>query len=190
MRRSNPGDKTIPSRSIDRDERQNSPNPSGGSKIPLRVWAFAVLAAVLLIGLFGFWGLYVLRGRSASAEPTATAIIWTPTPTQTPAIRPTYTLTSTPDTGASDSPTPTPSAAIGIGGYVKVTGTEGYGLSLREGPGPDYTRMDIAAEDEVFIVTEGPRMASGAPWWRIRDVDNEEREWWAVANYLEPVEEP
>jgi hypothetical protein len=71
-----------------------------------------------------------------------------------------------------------------------VTGTGGYGLSLREGPGENYARRDVAADGEVFIVVEGPQTAAGSPWWRIRDPENEARTWWAIANYLEPTEHP
>jgi hypothetical protein len=50
--------------------------------------------------------------------------------------------------------------------------------------------MDVAAEGEVFIIVEGPQTAGGSPWWRIRDPENEERSWWAIGNYLQPVEHP
>ena len=89
-----------------------------------------------------------------------------------------------------DSATPSPSEEIAVGTYVQVAGTDGYGLSLREGPGANYTRMDIAADGEVFLVVDGPQVTAGSPWWEIRDPDNEERTWWAVANYLQPVEHP
>jgi hypothetical protein len=154
----------------------------------LRVWVFALLAAILLFALFGFWGLYLFRGRFGAPGPTPTAIIWTPTASPTPAATATPVPTETPD--GAEPGTPTPSADIIIGGYIQVTGTGGYGLSLREGPGANATRVDIAAEGEVFIVVEGPRTVAGSPWWRIRDPENEERVWWAIGNYLEPVEHP
>jgi hypothetical protein len=50
--------------------------------------------------------------------------------------------------------------------------------------------MGVATEGEVFIVVEGPQTAGGSPWWRIRDPENEERFWWAIGNYLQPVEHP
>ncbi len=160
--------------------------------IPLRVWVFAFVAAILLFALVGFWALYLFRGRHTyrAQGPTPTAIIWTPTPSPTPATVPTPTPTETAPTGEPDASTPTASTDITIGAYVKVAGTAGYGLSLREGPGANYARMDIANEGEVFIVVEGPQTAGGSPWWRVRDPDDEERTWWAVANYLQPVEHP
>jgi hypothetical protein len=87
-------------------------------------------------------------------------------------------------------PTPTISPDIAIGRYVQVANTGGYGLSLRSGPGENYTRMDIAQEGEVFIVVDGPTMAGDSEWWKIQDRENVEREWWAVGNFLEPVEHP
>lgn len=163
---------------------------SNPSDIPLRVWVFALLAAILLFALFGFWALYLVRGRLGAEGPTPTAIIWTPTPSPTPAISLTPTPTEPPASEEAGPATPTASTAINVGDSVTVTGTEGYGLSLREGPGPNYARMDVAAEGEVFVVVEGPHTAAGSPWWRIRDPENEERVWWAIGNYLEPTEPP
>lgn len=183
-------DETVPSRRVDRA----GDGPVGGasrlSQIPPRVWVFALVAAVLLFALFGLWGLYLFRGRLAAPGPTPTAIIWTPTPSPTPRASATPTPTEPSATEEADGTTPTPPADITIGSYVKVTGTGRYGLSLREGPGANYTRMDVAAEDEVFVVVEGPRTAAGSPWWRIRDPDDEERTWWAVGNYLQRIEHP
>jgi hypothetical protein len=151
---------------------------------------FAFIAAILLSALCGFWGLYLFRGRFGAESPTPTAIIWTPTPSPSPAA--TLWLTPT-QTASADEPvdaTPTPSAEIAIGNYVQIAGTEGYGLSLRSGPGENYARMDVASEGETFIVVEGPTTAGGSPWWKIRDPENEERAWWAIGNYLKPVEHP
>jgi hypothetical protein len=50
--------------------------------------------------------------------------------------------------------------------------------------------MAVASEGATFIVVEGPTTAGGSAWWKIRDPDDEEQVWWAIANYLEPVEHP
>lgn len=193
MRDPEPMDETIRS---PRSRRRRSAGGGGAnwSEIPPRVWAFALVAAILLFALFGFWALYLFRGSFGAQGPTPTAIIWTPTPTATPIA----TLTPTPteatdedgDGDGEGAATPTVSPDIAIGRYVQVSGTGGYGLSLREGPGANYTRVDVAAEGEVFIVVEGPHTTAGSPWWRIRDPENEQRVWWVVGNYLEPVEQP
>jgi hypothetical protein len=182
-------DETVPSRRYDRSDDRGG--VSSVSQIPARVWVFAIVAALLLFTLFGLWALYLFRGRfGAQGAPTPTAIIWTPTPSPIPAASPTPTPTETMAAEGPDAATPTASADLVIGGYVKVAATGGYGLSLREGPGANYARMDVAAEGEVFIVMEGPRTAAGSPWWRVRDPDNEERTWWAIGNYLQPIEHP
>jgi hypothetical protein len=183
-------DETVPSRHIEQRKGGASQDRAAFSEIPPRVWIFAFVAAILLFALFGFWALYLFRGRLGAQGPTPTAIIWTPTPSPTPAVTPTPRPTEPAGTEEPSAATPTASPDITIGGYVKVTDTGGYGLSLREGPGANYPRMDVAAEGEVFIVVEGPRTAARSPWWRVRDPDNEERAWWAIGNYLQPVEHP
>jgi len=178
-----------------RSPRADGEGPTGfgtgsWSEIPLRVWVFAVLAAALLFALFGFWALYLFRGRLGAQGPTPTAIIWTPTASPPPTATVTAAAGDPGGDEDGDSATPSPSEEIAVGTYVQVAGTDGYGLSLREGPGANYTRMDIAADGEVFLVVDGPQVTAGSPWWEIRDPDNEERTWWAVANYLQPVEHP
>lgn len=183
-------DETLPSGGSDPGGDGREKDASSVSQIPLHVWAFAFVAAILLFALFGFWALYLFRGQLGAQGPTPTAIIWTPTPSPIPAVSPTPTPTEPPATEESDGGTPTASPDIAIGGYVKVTGTAGYGLSLREGPGATYTRVDIAAEDEVFVVVDGPQTVTGSPWWKLRDPKNEARTWWAIGNYLQPIEQP
>jgi hypothetical protein len=183
-------DETVPSRHADRGSRGRPIAASSLARIPARVWVFAFFAAILLFALCGFWGLYLFRGRFGAQSPTPTAIIWTPTPSPSPAA----TISPAPtETASADEPadaTPTPSGEIAIGNYVQIAGTGGYGLSLRSGPGENYARMDVASDGETFIVLEGPTTAGGSPWWKIRDPENEERAWWAIANYLKPVEHP
>ena len=185
-------DETVrsPKRRKDRGRPAGPAARSGLAEIPGRVWIFAGLAAVVLFVLCAFWGLYLLRGRFSPQGPTPTAIIWTPTPSPAIVAPP----SSTPaQSAADDAPagaTPTASSDVVIGGYVQIAGTGGDGLSLRSGPGGNYARLAVASEGSIFIVLEGPTTAGGAPWWRIRDPENEEQIWWAIGNYLEPVEHP
>ncbi len=182
------------------DDTVRSPRPStagsgglgGGnwSEIPARVWIFAVIAAALLFALFGFWALYLFRGRLGAAGPTPTAIIWTPTASPPPTATPPPAGIESGNGDAGTGATPTPSEEIAVGTYVEVAGTGGYGLSLREGPGANYTRLSIAADGETFLVIDGPQMSAGSPWWEIRDPDDEAQTWWAVGNYLNPVARP
>jgi len=184
-----PGDnwmeETIPSRRVRPDDGE-----AGGdvqpdrAAIPARVWVLGCAVVLLALMVCGLSSLYLLRGRAAIGGPTPTPIIWTPTPVPTPAASP------TPTPAEMTEPTPTVSPDIAIGCYVRVAGTGGYGLNLRSGPGENYTRVDIALEGEVFIAVDGPTVSGGSEWWRIRDPENEEREWWAVGNFLEPIERP
>ncbi|MFQ6099928.1 MAG: hypothetical protein ACE5OS_01660 [Anaerolineae bacterium] len=166
-------DETIPSRHV-----------KPGAVIPAGVWVLGGVVVLLALVVCGLWVLYLLRGQVATGGPTPTPIIWTPTSVPTPAA------SSTPPPTETAGPTPTISPDIAIGRYVRVAGTGGYGLSLRSGPGENYTRMDVALEGEVFIAVDGPTASGGFEWWKIRDLENEEREWWAVGNFLEPVEHP
>jgi hypothetical protein len=169
-------DDTVPSTRVD-DGR------AGPGAIPPYIWVLGFIVVALVLAVLALWGLYMLRGSAAIGGPTPTPVIWTPTPA------PATTVPTLPPTETAE-PTPTSSPDIAIGRYVQVTGTEGYGVSLRSGPGENYTRMDVALEGEVFIVVEGPTVTGGSAWWKIRDEDNPEREWWAVANFMQPIEHP
>ena len=185
MRHENWMDETIPTRPVgdDRGGTGNTVQARRGMN-PIGTWVLGFLAVLLLLGMCALWALYLLRGQAAGGGPTPTPIIWTPSPVPTLAASPTPPPTETPET------IPTISPDIAIGRYVRVAGTGGYGLSLRSGPGENYTRVDVALEGEVFIVVDGPTASGGSEWWKIRDYESEEREWWAVGNFLEPIEHP
>lgn len=181
---------TVPSRRSDGGNGEERRTQPPQARIPGHVWVSAVILGVLLFAILSFWGLYLLRGSGGAVAPTPTATIWTATPSPTPGVSPTATMRP-PDDGE-DQPAPTPIAPsdIEIGGYVEVAGTGVAGLSLREGPGTGYDRMDFGAEGETFVVVEGPQVVAGAPWWRVRDPENQERFWWAIGSYLRPVPGP
>ena len=154
--------------------------PTGLAAVPVFVWVLGFIALFTMLLLCGLWGVYLMRGEPGAGGATPTPIFLTATTAPSPTALP----TGTPE------PSPTASPDIAVGRYVRVAGTEGYGVSLRSGPGADYTRMDVALDGEVFLVVEGPTVTAGAEWYKIRDPDNEEREWWAIGNFLEPVEHP
>lgn len=150
------------------------------SPIPPLVWALVVVALALAAIACGVSALYLWQLRSLPVGGSPTPIIWTATPA--PTLPPSPTPTETPI------PTPTASPEIAIGRYVRVQGTEGAGVSLRQEPDVNSPRVGIGQEGEVFIVVSGPRTLGGYTWWLIRDPANEARQGWAVANYLQPVE--
>jgi uncharacterized protein YraI len=104
-------------------------------------------------------------------------------------VTPSPTSPSPPPTETVD-PFPTISSEIAVGRYVRVAGTGGAGLNLRSGPGKEYERMDVALEGQVYLVTAGPTVAGDSEWWKLLDPADAAREWWAVANFLEPIEHP
>lgn len=114
--------------------------------------------------------------------PRPTAIVWTATPTSTPTATPTPTPTATPTLPAS----PT---EVGVGVRVRVVGTGAAGLSIRAAAGVAAERIAVAAEDEIFLVVDGPQAADDLTWWRLRDEANPQREGWAAADYLTVAEE-
>ncbi len=178
-------DETIPSRRVRRDYDEGGDGVQGDRAARhARVWILGGVVVLLTLIVCGLWALYLLHGQATSGGPTPTPVIWTPTSVLTPAVSPTPPPTET------AGPIPTISPDIAIGRYVRVAGTGGDGLSLRSGPGENYTRMGVALEGEVFIVVDGPTVSGGSEWWKTRDPENEEREWWAVGNFLEPVEHP
>jgi hypothetical protein len=174
-------DETVPSHRVrpDYDEAGDYDRPDLAA-IPAPVWVLGLIVVLLAVTVCGLWALYLLRGRGVLSGPTPTLIIWTPTTAPTSTTSPTETA----------EPAPTISPDIAIGRYVRVAGTGGHGLNLRSGPGENYVRMDIALEGEVFIVVDGPTPSGGSEWWKVRDPEDEEREWWAVGNFLEPIEHP
>ena len=111
------------------------------------------------------------------AVPTATDIL--PTSTPTVAAPP----------AATDLPNP-PGGDIAIDAYVQVTGTGGVGLGLREGPGLDQTVRILGAEEEFFLVSDGPQQADSYTWWYLVGPLDESRHGWAVSNFLRVVQNP
>jgi hypothetical protein len=90
---------------------------------------------------------------------------------------------------ATDFPNP-PGGDIAIDAYVQVTGTGGGGLRLREGPGLDRTVRILGAEEEIFLVIDGPQQADSYTWWNLEGPFDETRHGWAVSNFLRVVQNP
>lgn len=165
------------------DDWQSAEEPRKGvPAIPIYIWVLALVALALAALACGLWALYVLRAQHPLPGPSPTPIIWTATPQPTPTPGPTPTETAI--------PTPTLSPDIAVGRYVRVSGTEGAGVSLRQDPDVNSPRLEIGREGEVFLVLDGPREVGGYVWWLLRDPDDETRQGWAVGNYLQPVEHP
>jgi hypothetical protein len=152
------------------------------ARIPIYVWVLALVVLLLAAVACGLWALYSLRLQQPVPGPSPTPVIWTATPAPSP--------TSSPVPEETPVPTPTASSEIAIGRYVRVVGTEGVGVSLRQEPDVNSPRTAIGEEGSVLVVLDGPRQLGGYTWWLVRDPEDEERRGWAVANYLQPVDRP
>jgi hypothetical protein len=85
---------------------------------------------------------------------------------------------------------PPPPGNLSVGAYVQVTGTGGDGLRLRSEPGLDSDVRMLGLEGEVFVVQEGPQDADDYTWWYLVGPFDETRRGWAVANFLQVVQNP
>jgi hypothetical protein len=61
---------------------------------------------------------------------------------------------------------------------------------FREQPGLEAPVLLLGAEAEVFRVEQGPQDADGYVWWYLVGPYDPARLGWAVANYLEVVQNP
>jgi hypothetical protein len=171
---------------------------SSGLYIPW--WGFAIVILAVAGITCGLWG-FVLWNRgdaatNAGPTPTPIFVVITATPTLGPSGE------KTPQPGdegvppseggpAADVPIPgvTPTTEttipIQVGRTVIVTGTEGDGLSIRQGPGLSFTTFFVGDEGQLFLVQDGPREADGYVWWYIVDLNDAELAGWSVDKYLE-----
>jgi hypothetical protein len=126
-------------------------------------------------------------GLGRSKQPPqmqSTAIISViPAPTFTPG--PEVTAIATAGEGTS-----VPSGPIGKGSYVKVSGTSGNGLRLRDLPGLKGKVLLLGTEAEVFKVDDGPVEVDGYTWWYLVGLFDANRKGWGVGDYLVTVESP
>jgi hypothetical protein len=76
-----------------------------------------------------------------------------------------------------------------VGAFVAVTGTEGDGLRMRDGPSLAATIIRLAVENEVFQIDDGPQEADGYIWWYVVNPYDSQITGWVVSNYLRLVEE-
>lgn len=150
-------------------------------------WA-AAGAGAGLFALVAVLGLTALsRTASARVEISAPVVTRLPRPSATALPSPT----------AVPAPTEVPEAvpaaiegsdSIGVGSIVEVYGTEGDGLRLRASPGTAASINMLAAESEVFSVSDGPVDADGRRWFYLVGLSDASRAGWAVSEYLRRVQ--
>ena len=168
---------------------------------PIAWILIGALAGLLVIGLVGLGVVNILRKQSVTPTPTALAGLAPTQPLEeetaapvvqaTPTIPPVVTLEPTPTPPPTETPVPTPPTELAAGGYARVIGTEGAGLSMRAGPGTNNARLSVVPDDSVILILEGPRDDENLEdytWWFIRD--NEGVEGWVVQAFLDPAMPP
>lgn len=109
--------------------------------------------------------------------PTATPILPTPMPTALPT--PTSNLPPSPEAGS-----------LSVGAFVQISGTGGDGLRIRSEASLQGAVQALGIEAEVFQITDGPLEADGYSWWYLTAPYEEARRGWAVANYLQVIQNP
>lgn len=157
-------------------------------------WSLAVVILIVAVITCGLWGIVLMsRGDAATTTgptPTPIFVVITATPTLGPAVE------ETPDEAAAEEETPeeveipgviptlTP-VPITVGSGVIIDGTEGDGLSIRQGPGLSFTTFFVGNDGDTFLVQDGPREADGYIWWYLVDPNDANRSGWSVDIFLE-----
>jgi hypothetical protein len=136
--------------------------------------------------------LFLRPNAAAPIDSTPTPVILVITPTPTIGVEP---LVDAPQEVPTPQPTveepapEEPENVITLGGMVVVSGTEGSGVAIRQGPGTSYQWMAIGNEGDVFLVQDGPRENDGYTWWFIVDPQDANRSGWAAGEFLQATEQ-
>jgi hypothetical protein len=162
-------------------ERDGSP----GCLMPPRNWVIAlVLGGGLFVGLLALINFSRPPRAPAGAVTAALTVIPSLGGTNTPSaaeILPTDILAET----ATLEP-----GVMGVGAFVQVSGTEGDGLRLRQGPGLGYEMQFLGLDGELFQIADGPEESDGYTWWFVVGSYDETRQGWAAADFLVLVPTP
>ncbi len=81
-------------------------------------------------------------------------------------------------------PTTIDETGIHVGAYIQIAGTGGAGLNVRNSADINSEKIFIADESEVFLVVGGPISDEEHVWWQLSAPYNQERQGWAVEDYL------
>lgn len=167
------------------------------------VWVLVgALAGLLVIGLIGLGVVNILRKQAITPTPevipglapTQPVVETTTTPSApdtTPTLPPVVTLEPTATPIPTATPVPTVPTELAKGVYAQIIGTEGAGVSLRAGPGTNNARLDVAPEDSVVLILDGPKADENQEdfvWWFVRDPNGTEG--WTAQDFLKPTLPP
>jgi hypothetical protein len=131
--------------------------------------------------------LWLTRSPSSSDGLSTAVLNIIEAPEATDTSKELYPLASPTPSDALPSP---PAGEISVGAYVQILGTGGAGLRLRSEPGLNGQVLLLGSEAEVFEVKDGPVEMDGYTWWYLVGPFDETRRGWAVANYLNIVQNP
>jgi hypothetical protein len=147
-----------------------------------------IVALILGGGLFGVLLFLVNFTRPSRAPVGAVTAALTVIPSFSSTATPTIEENSFPGIPA-ETATLEP-GAIGIGAFVQVSGTDGDGLRLRQGPGLEFEMQFLGLDGELFQIGDGPVEADGYTWWFVIGSYDETRQGWAAADFLTLVPAP
>lgn len=150
-----------------------------------------IVAGALILGM-GFFLLVILIINISRPPRTPVGLVTaalTVIPAPTTTIPPPTPIPVEPTTDNEEPPAP-PVGELGIGIFVEISGTDGDGLRLREGPGLDNQMKFLGVEAEIFKIEDGPRTADGYIWWYLVAPFDNSRNGWAVSNYLTVIQNP
>ena len=71
------------------------------------------------------------------------------------------------------------------GARVIVYGTGGEGLRIHQQAGQNSPTIFYANDGDLYIISDGPIIASGIVWWQIKSLMGDEIIGWAAQDYLE-----
>jgi hypothetical protein len=170
---------------------------------PIAWVLIGALSGLIVIGLVGLGVLNIVRKQAITPTPSAIPgltptlpIVAESTPGQeasqaTPTLPPVVTLEPTLTPTPTNTPAPTVPEALAPGVYAKVVGTEAAGLSMRAGPGTNNARLNVAPDDSIVQILDGPKADENQEdyvWWYVRDENGNEG--WAAQDFLEPTLPP
>ena len=149
------------------------------------LWPVLGVAAgiILLLALLGLGA--ALRAARVAQQVATPAVIRIPRPSPTPTPQPTVVPTATATAEAAGATGP-----IGLGDLIEVFGTSGDGVRLRSAPNLEGAIAGLGMDNDVFTVEEGPVEAQGHIWWFLVNPYDTNRQGWAVADYLRPLQSP
>jgi len=149
-----------------------------GQIFSLKVIIAGVLISCLLSTATISFLLATRKKTPAQTRATITLIVYpahTPSPSSIPVI-------------AEETTQSTPSAQISKGGKVRITGTGGDGLRLRDNPGLSGKVLILGKENEIFQVLDGPADADGYIWWLLVNFEDNTQKGWGVSDFLQVVD--